>query len=196
MALLPEGDGMLGALKIDITTTAAAVNERFAVVALRAVVEGPDNFGSAHAVAVLRPDATGQWRVLQLTPNLPVEEQDEAMSELNGFAAHVRRDAVEKLSSVALAAPVDGDNRSPVPEFWWDNPGGGTLQIVEWQRNEGAGFASSNLYFVPGENEHLRTRTTGRFADTPGTYRWRVWSLGRGGTVALTAWRSVNIGAQ
>ena len=198
MALLPEGGEILGALKIDINTTNAVTNGRFAVVALRAVVEGSDSFGSAHAVVVLRTDSAGKWRVLQLTPNLPVEEQDEAMRELElgGFAAQVGRDAVEKLTSVALAAPVDGDNRSPVPEFWWDNPGGGTLQIVEWQRSEGVGFSTSNMYFVPGENGHLRTRTTGRFADAPGAYRWRVWSLGNGGAVALSKWRTVNIGAR
>jgi hypothetical protein len=52
------------------------------------------------------------------------------------------------------------------------------------------------MYFVPGDNGHLRTRTNGRFADRPGTYRWRVWSLGRGGTVAISLWRSVNIVTQ
>jgi len=196
MALLPESNEALGALKIDINSTASTANERFAVIALRAVLEGSDSFGAAHAVVVLRVDEAGQWKVLQLTPNLPVEEQEEAVRALRGFALPVRRDVVERLSSVALAAPVDGDNRSPVPEFWWENPGGGTLQIVEWQRSDGAVFTSSNMYFVPGENGHLRTRTTGRFADTPGTYRWRVWSLGRGGTVALSKWRSVNIGAR
>ena len=192
-ALLPDSVDPLGALKIDIDTTSANADERFAVVALRAVMEGPDNFGAAHAVVVMRMDSAGQWRVLQLTPNLTVEEQNEAVRRLRAFGTTVRPEAVEKLARVALAAPVDGDNRPPVPEFWWDNPGGGTLQIVEWQRNEGKSWTSSNMYFVPGDNGHLRTRTTGRFADRPGTYRWRVWSLGRGGTVAISAWRSVNI---
>jgi hypothetical protein len=196
MALLPGSSDALGALKIEIETTAVTANERLAVVSLRAVMEGPNNFGSAHAVVVLRADEAGQWKVLQLTPNLPVDQQDEAIRELRSFAIRVRPDAVEKLTSVALAAPVDGDNRSPVPEFWWENPGGGTLQIVEWQKSDGNNFTSSNMYFVPGDNGHLRTRATGRFADTPGMYRWRVWSLGGGGTVALSRWRTVNIGAQ
>jgi hypothetical protein len=195
-ALLPDSGDPLGALKIDIDTTSANANERFAVVALRAVLEGPDNFGAAHALVVMRMDSAGQWKVLQLTPNLTVEEQSEAVRRLRDFGTTVRPEAVENLTRVALAAPVDGDNRPPVPELWWENPGGGTLQIVEWQRNEGRSWTSSNMYFVPGDNGHLRTRTTGRFADRPGTYRWRVWSLGRGGTVAISLWRSVNIVTQ
>ena len=193
IALQRESDESFGALKIDVNTVALMANERFAVVAMRAVMEGPDSFGAAHAVVVLRTDAAGQWRVLQLTPNLSVEQQEVALRELRDFAVTVRREYVEQLTRVALAAPVDGDIRPLVPELWWDTPGGGTMEIVEWQRSVPEGWTNSNLYFVPGESGHLRTRTTGRFANTPGLYRWRVWSMGRGGTAAISLWRSVNI---
>jgi hypothetical protein len=142
---------------------------------------------------VLRVDESGQWRVLQLTPNLAVEQQQVAAESLHGFAARVRREEVAQVASASLAAPVDGDNRPPLPELWWDNLGAGSLEDVEWQRSLGNSWTGSNLYFVREDAGHLRTRTSGRFADAAGVYRWRVWSLGRGGTSAISGWRSVNI---
>ena len=185
--------GLLAGLRIEIDRSTVSANDRFAVVAMRAVMESSGAFGIAHAVAVLRVDENGQWRVLQLTPNLAVEQQQVAMNNLRGYGSKVRREAVAEVTSASLAAPVDGDNRAPVPELWWDNGGAGTLEVVEWQRSAGRSWTGSNMYFVAEDAGHLRTRTTGRFASTAGVYRWRVWSLGSGGSVAISAWRSVNI---
>jgi hypothetical protein len=156
-------------------------------------MESKSAFGVAHAVVVLRMDETGNWRVLQLTPNLALQQQQVATEILSGFAAKVSREQVAQVVSASLAAPVDGDDRSPMPEFWWDNMSNGTLEIVEWQQSAGRSWTGSNMYFVPEDGGHLRTRTTGRFAFAAGLYRWRVWSLGKGGAVAISSWRSVNI---
>jgi hypothetical protein len=188
-----HGSGLVGRLRVDIDKSDVSANERFAVVRLRAVMESSVAFGVAHAVVVLRVDDTGQWRVLQVTPNLAAQQQQVAADSLRGFGARVRREEVAQVTSVSLAAPVDGDNRSPVPELWWDNTGAGTLEVVEWQKESGTGWTESNLYFVREDSGHLRTRTTGRFANTSGLYRWRVWSVGKGGTTAISAWRRVNI---
>lgn len=193
MAMGVYGENLLNGLKIDVDKSFVRANDRFAVVELRAVMESRAAFGVAHAVVVLRVDETGQWRVLQLTPNLVVQQQQVAMKTLSGFTATIRREQVVQVASASLAAPVDGDDRSPGPELWWDNVSNGTLEIVEWQRSSGRSWTSSNMYFVPEDTGHLRTRTTARFASSPGTYRWRVWSLGTGGTVAISSWRSVNI---
>ena len=192
-ALGVYGEGLLNGLRVEVDQTAVRANDRFALVEMRAVMENRAAFGVAHAVVVLRMDETGQWRVLQLTPNLAARQQRVAADNLYGFAAKVRREEVALVTSAALAAPVDGDNRSPVPEFWWDNRGAGTLEVVEWQKRAGDSWNGSNLYFVPEDVGNLRTRTTGRFADAAGVYRWRVWSLGRGGSSAISGWRTVNI---
>ena len=192
-AMAITGSGLLDGLKIDIEAIGAATNERFAIVELRAVLESRAGFGVAHSIVILRADDQGQWRVLQLTPNLTSEQQEVAERTLAGYGAVVRREEVAQMVSASLAAPVDGDNRPVVPEFWWDDKGAGTLEIVEWQRSFGSSWTNSNLYFVPEDAGHLRTRTTGRFANTAGLYRWRVWSMGKGGVVAISSWRSLNI---
>lgn len=188
--------GLLNDMHVHIDETSATANERFAVVQLRAVVEGRGAFGALHALEVLRVDASGRWRVLQLTPNLTAPQQAIGWQVLAGYGAQIEPEHVVQVKPVSLAAPVNRDARPPAPEFWWDSTSGATLDIVEWQVGAGDIWSSSNMFFVPDENGHQRTRVTGRFADATGTYRWRVWSLGRGGTVALSTWRSVNILAQ
>ena len=192
-ALGVYGVGVLNGLRVDIDKSFVRANDRFAVVEIRAVMESAAAFGVAHAVVVLRVDESGQWRVLQLTPNLAVRQQQVAAMSLSGFAAKVRQAEVAQVKSASLAAPVDGDNRLPDPELWWDNRGTGKLEVVEWQKRAGDSWNGSNLYFVPEDVGNLRTRTTGRFADAAGVYRWRVWSLGTGGTSAISSWRTVNI---
>lgn len=196
MALNVSYPGLLNDLDIRIDATAAQANERFAVVQLRAVMESHAAFGTVHAIVVLRVDEAGRWRVLQLTPNLVPEQQEVAWRSLARYAKDVKREDVAEVIGVKQAAPIDGDNRGPSPEFWWDNGGGATLEIVEWQRGSGTAWSSSNLYFVPDTDGHLRTRVTGRFADLPGAYRWRIWSVGSGGVVAISPWRGLNVVAQ
>jgi hypothetical protein len=190
LGVFGSGEG-LGA-RIDINAVRASANGRLAVVSMRAVLESRSAFGVVHALAVLRADEAGRWRVLQLTPNLLPAQQMVAWRSLVAYSQPLDSKAAEVLG-VALAAPVDGDNRPPVPELWWDNKGGATLEVVEWQRRADRVWEGSTLFFVPDDTGHLQTRATGRFANAPGSYRWRVWSLGRGGAVAISGWRGFNI---
>jgi hypothetical protein len=94
------------------------------------------------------------------------------------------------------AGPSDGDSKAPRPELWWDNLGGATLQIVEWQPQRGRGMPSeSELYFVPDTGTRLKTSVVARFAEQ-GSYRWRVWSVGAEGTIVVGTWRTLKIVAR
>jgi hypothetical protein len=175
-------------LRIDVSD--AQANDRFAVVELRAVALRGAPF-VAHAVVVLRTDDSGTWRVLQISPNLRPEQQETAWSQLEPFGHGAE---AARVAGISEAAPVDGDNRSPRPDLWWDNiDGGARLQVVEWQMRGSAGWTASNLYFVPDDHFRERTRVNARFAKTQGTYRWRIWSVGIGGAVVLSPWRVLNI---
>lgn len=194
-ALGVSATGTGGGLRIEINGVRAEANARLAVVALRAVLESRSAFGVVHAVAVLHADEAGRWRVLQLSPNLLPAQQMVAWRSLAPYAHPLddRDDKSAAVLGVALAAPVDGDNRPPTPELWWDNKGGATLEVVEWQRGSSPTWTGSNLFFVPDDSGHLQTRVTAQFAHAPGSYRWRVWSLGQGGAVAISGWRGFNI---
>jgi len=190
-ALGVVGAVLLNGLRIDIGAVRAEANGKLAVVEMRAVLENRGAFGVVHAVAVLRADEAERWRVLQLTPNLLPAQQMVAWRSLAPYG--LRSDKVAEVITVAQAAPVDGDNRPPMPELWWDNKGGATLEVVEWQRRSDRIWTTSDLFFVPDDTGHLQTRVTARFADAPASYRWRVWSLGRGGALAISPWRGFNI---
>jgi hypothetical protein len=177
-------------LNVRVDVMQSASNDRLAVVSMRALLSGPQAFGAADALAVLRKDANGRWRVLQLTPNLARRQIEQGYSMLAGYA---RGDHAAHVAGVTLAAPPDGDNRGPQPELWWDNGGGAGLQIVEWQVKNGATSSISHLFFAPEHDMRLRTRVTADFATMPATYRWRVWSVGNGGALVLSPWRTMNI---
>jgi hypothetical protein len=193
IALNASSPTLLADLKVRVDVMAITANERFADVALRAVVENSESFGVVHALVVLRTDDVGHWHVLQITPNLRMDQQNFAWGMLRDYGTHVNPESVATVLGVAQASPTDGDNRESPPELWWDNRGGATLEIVEWQRKADESWTNSNLFFVPDDTGHLRTRVTGRFANFTGPCRWRIWSVGRGGVVAISPWRALNI---
>lgn len=168
----------------------SASNGRFAVVSMRAILSAPQAFGVVDALAVLRRDPQGRWHVLHITPSLSRPQIAESYTTLAPLA-HSR--AAERVAGVSLSAPLDGDVRPPQPDLSWDNHGGAALQVVEWQLKSGDRASISHLFFVPDAALHLRSRVTAQFASSPAAYRWRVWSIGRGGTVVLTPWRTLNI---
>jgi hypothetical protein len=182
--------------------SALRVFGNLAFVAVRAVGSSPDTLGVAHAVLVMRRDPQARWRVLQASPDLEPSAQTLAWNTLVNYSTGDRRSGAEgspvmrnegsRLLGVVQAAPIDGDSRPPQPELWWDNLGGAVLQVVEWQQGAARNWPISNLYFVPDNRERLRTRVVARFALT-GQYRWRVWSLGPGGIVVLSPWRTMTI---
>jgi hypothetical protein len=187
-------------IKVRTDATSIFVNNGFAAVAMQAVADGPRAFGVVHAVALLRRDSEGRWLVLHLAPNLTPAAQAHEMKLMEDAGFGARRAGVSrdggKVLGISQAAPLDGDNRSAQPEMWWDNLGGATLQVLEWQRKGDSTddhWTISNLYFVTDANSRLRTTVTARFATSPDTYRWRVWSVGMDGNVVLSGWRTMNI---
>ncbi len=181
---------------VRLSVAGAAANERFAVVGLRGVVGDQTAFGVTYGVVVLRVDEVGQWRVLQVTDGLSLREMDFAYGALAGYGAKVKREEVVEVKGISQAAPVDGDGRGAEPELWWDNLGGQSLEVVEWQRRVGDVWLGTDLFFVPDGGAKARTQVTGRFADAVGGYRWRVWSVGRGGVMTLSDWKRMTVVAR
>jgi hypothetical protein len=177
------------AVRVDVMQ--AESNSFLAVVRMRATFSGMLSFGVSDAFAVLRKGVGGRWLVLQLTPNLAAEPTSYGYGMLAVYAAGGGH--LANVGGVSQASPPDGDNRSPRPELWWDNLGGAGLQVVEWQVQNGERSPVSHLFFVPDQGSRLRTRVTATFATRPGAYRWRVWSVGSGGALVLSPWRTLNI---
>ncbi len=169
-----------------------------AILTLRGVVYGPKAFGVVHALTLLRRDAAQHWHLLQMTPNMDTKPLDDAFRLLraaeDGRAIAVLSEGTQ-VRGVSQAAPLDGASVTAQPQLWWDNFGGATFQVVEWQRDEN-GWMPSNLYFVPDANSRLRTQVQARFAASSGKYRWRVWSLGAGGALRLGPWRTMDVVAR
>jgi hypothetical protein len=130
--------------------------------------------------------------VLQITPDLSSPLLHQAAGTLGEFCKPGSQLAV--VAGIAQAAPPDGDTRPPSPELWWDNKGGAQLQVVEWQQGDGEdNWSGTRLFFAPDRDPHLRTRLSAEFATEQGLYRWRVWSVGNGGALVLSPWRTLNI---
>ncbi len=193
----------LDQLKVRAEVTHLSIFGKLAFVALRAMGTSAEAFGAAHALVVLRLDGNGHWKVLQVSPNLEAPVQYRAMSLLEAYSAgpavaategsSIMRNESKWVLGISQATPKDGETLSPRPELWWDNLGGATLQAVEWQPGTGDAWGASNLYFIPDNNGRLRTRATASFASVPGQYRWRVWSIGPGGDLVLSPWRTIKI---
>ncbi len=179
--------GEIEATKVQMKLVNAAVDGPLAVADVRSVLSGENSFGVTHSLVVLRK-SEGVWRVLQVSPNMWVGRLTDAEALL--AAALGGRIGGSGVKGVSLASPVDGDNRQPEPELWWDNKGGAALEAVEWQLRTGGGWTSSHLEMVPDTASRLQTRVVARFADLPTTYRWRVWAVGGGGSVVLSEWRT------
>ena len=82
------------------------------------------------ACAVASQAQNGQWRVLQMSLNLPQFEQTnvrETLMETAPTSASEQRGGVK---GVSLATPHDGAQCVPQPELVWDNNGGAGLQVV------------------------------------------------------------------
>ncbi len=188
----------LNKLEVHIGLEAMQENGKLAVVRLHGWVAQGDvfdftQFGGIHAVVTLRMQPTGEWRVLQILPNLSYTQQDRAWKMLSSYASKISPEKIEHPLGISQASPVDHDGRAPAPDFWWDNRGGASLQVLEWQRRQRDEWLGSNLFFVPDTDPRLKTQVRGTFANLPGEYRWRIWSLGKGGDLNLSDWRALTI---
>jgi hypothetical protein len=176
--------------KLQIETIAGFAAGNVAAVSLRAVVAASDAYGVLNGLVVLRKGVDGRWRVLQISPNLWTAERGETYSDLLVATAGKTEGP---LKPVAVASPEDGDVRPEHPDLWWDNAGAARLQMVEWQRALAGTWTASQLMPVVDTDVHLQTRTTASFARDGFRYRWRVWSVGRGGALVMTGWRTFTV---
>jgi hypothetical protein len=170
----------------------ASVNGKLAAVTMRVVASSEKVFGVAHPLVVLRKGDDGKWRVLHMSLNLPaVEAEGEREALMEQCTETIcGSDGAE---GVTLASPANGEVRQPMPDLWWDNGGGARLEVVEWQAVHEGGWSDARLFLVPDRGAKLRTQVTARFATASTKYRWRVWSVGAGGAMKLSGWRTMVI---
>jgi hypothetical protein len=171
----------------------ASVNGGLAAVGLRVVVSSANVFGVAHPLVVLRTTKDGQWKVLQMSLNLPQHEQANERQALMVTSPPTSAEQSSGVKGIVPAAPLDGQNVAQVPQLVWDNNGGAGLQVVEWQRGEDGAWSDTRLYLVEDRNPTLRTQVMAEFADANARYRWRVWSVGAHGDLQISAWRTFRL---
>jgi hypothetical protein len=171
----------------------ASTNGSLAAVALRVVVSSGSVFGVAHPLVVLRATKDGQWRVLQMSLNLPQFEQETVRQALMVTSPTSTAEQRAGVKGVSLAAPQDGATKASPPELVWDNKGGAGLQVVEWQRSADHGWTDARLYLVLDRNPRLQTHVIAQFAAGDGRYRWRVWSVGAHGEMMISPWRGFSV---
>jgi hypothetical protein len=171
----------------------ASVNGSLAAVSLRVVVSSTNVFGVAHPLVVVRATKDGQWKVLQMSLNLPQHEQANERQALMVSNPPSVAEQSSGVKGIGQALPLDGQNVAQVPQLVWDNHGGAGLQVVEWQRGEDGAWSDTRLYLVEDRNPTLRTQVMAEFADANGRYRWRVWSVGAHGDVLISAWRTFRL---
>jgi hypothetical protein len=178
---------------VHVQVEEASTNGGLAAVGLRVVVSSANVFGVAHPLVVLRAGKDGQWKVLQMSLNLPQHEQANERAALMVSNPPTAAEQGAGVKGITQAAPQDGQSVSQVPQLVWDNRGGAGLQVVEWQRGEGGAWSDARLYLVEDRNPTLRTQVLAEFADATGRYRWRVWSVGTHGAVEISPWRAFTL---
>ena len=169
------------------------MNGGLAAVGLRVVVSSANVFGVAHPLVVLRMSREGQWKVLQMSLNMPQHEQSNERQALMVSNPPTAAEQVSGVKGISQASPQDGQSLSQVPQLVWDNHGGAGLQVVEWQRGEGGAWSDARLYLVEDRSPTLRTQVEAEFADANGRYRWRVWSVGAHGEMMISPWRGFSV---
>jgi hypothetical protein len=177
----------------------ASRNGRLAAVSVRVVAASDRVYGVAHTLVVLRQASNGEWKVLHVSLNLPVSDAERVRSALMNTSPSSVAEQNAGVVGVSLSVPAEGDTRPPMPELGWDNGGGAGLQVVEWQRawpSNGANtdsWSDARLYLVGDQGTRLQTQVTAEFAIYQARYRWRVWSVGAGGQMKISPWRTMNI---
>jgi hypothetical protein len=142
---------------------------------------------------VLRAGKDGQWKVLQMSLDLPQHEQSNVRQALMVSSPPTAAEQSSGVKGIAQASPQDGQNVAQIPQLVWDNHGGAGLQVVEWQRGEGGAWSDARLYLVEDRSPTLRTQVLAEFANANGRYRWRVWSVGAHGAVEISPWRTFRL---
>jgi hypothetical protein len=195
LAIMGSASGSTAAPNDGVRVQVAEVsaNGGLAAVALRVVVSSPGVYGVAHPLVVLRAGKDGQWKVLQMSLDMPQHEQSNVRQALMVSSPPTSAEQSSGVKGIAQASPQDGQNVGQIPQLVWDNRGGAGLQVVEWQRGEGGAWSDARLYLVEDRNPTLRTQVMAEFANANGRYRWRVWSVGAHGAVEISPWRTFRL---
>lgn len=164
-----------------------SVHGAIAVVRLRIFVSSDEEFGVVRPVFVLRRNDT-DWRVLQVSFNLPPLEAYAVSSTLMATNPPRREEQKAGVMGVTLMVPEDNALVQRTPQLGWYNAGGAGLQVVEWSPSDGEN--DTHLFFVPDRNVLLRNEVQAQFARFNQKYRWRIWSVGPHGETKLTPWRT------
>jgi len=189
LSLSPDTPADVG-FRVDVLH--AQSNDRFAVVLLHAQCLSRTAYCDLYPLVMLRADAHGDWKVLQLSLEMNGSDAEQGF----GLAAGNARPAkLAEVSLPRLASPVDGDERAVRSglKLWWDNGGGGSLLVVEWQAGTGGNSPASHVSLVPDTDPKVSTEVPAPFMNVGGLLRWRLWAVGSGGVVRLTDWRTVHM---
>ena len=192
LALAGASAAVLDHLALRTEVLSAAANERIASVGLRVSASAPEGFGVLHPAVVLRRDGDGEWRVLQISLDVPRAESS-ATAAFAAYARPVSAKTLKPVAGITEAAPLDGDSRSGSAELWWDNAGDASLLVVEWQTHVGGAWSDTHLMPVRDTGPILQVRVAASFAHPTNEYRWRVWSVGEGGVMNLSPWRRFTV---
>lgn len=161
----------------------------FRAVGVRSIVADKQVARVIRTLVVLRRGSSEEpWRILQITLDMTLPMLMDSVNMLG--SAVMGKPSGQALTAVSLAAPRDGEARMPTPDLWWDNKGGAKLEVVEWMPS---GIAPSRLFLVQDTDGVAKTRVGAAFATFAGEVKWRVWSVGSGGAVAMTGWRGMVI---
>jgi hypothetical protein len=151
--------------------------------------------GQLHSFVVLRKKADG-WKVLLLmasTSLAQAESYAEGFERLGLLAGPAAEPAMPQLIS-----PHDGEaqTRFPKQEIAWAQAANAVAYIVEARagvvKNTAVEFGASGITFVDPQKYGSVVRMPSPFGVGMQPHRWRVWAIGKDGTVALSEWRTVN----
>jgi hypothetical protein len=156
---------------------------------------GHSSSGLLHSFLVLRKQQNG-WKVLMLQPSSYLSSEMESAERL----AHLIAPNTSRTqpASPMLVAPDDGarQTRFPKQEIAWDQSGPDVATyIVESQfGNPRVGlpyWSPTRLDLVLPDSSQHTIRIPSPFGVGMQPHRWRVWAVGKDGTIALSEWRLI-----
>jgi hypothetical protein len=179
-------------------------NSRIAFVLLAVVASGESFYGMRHMIFILR-NQEAVWRVLYVAPNAQMPDAagvqgiDANPLLLRAFDSRIISDRAEPPPPAAmLANPPD---RAVLPRFpeppdiaWRSAAPSDAAFIIESQfaiPGDEANWSVSNLTFAEVSRAVQPFKERAPFGVGAQPHRWRIWTLGRSGTVSVTPWRTL-----
>ena len=161
-----------------------------------AVASGEDFYDLRRTFFVFRNQG-GEWRILYVGPNEGMRAAEPSL--LSAFEARVVGDQAEAMPPPAVL--LDPPDRAMLPRFperpeisWRSEAADTAGFIVEWQYRQARDereWSISTLAFAPASRARQPFRERAPFGIGAQPHRWRIWTLGRSGTISLSPWRTV-----